>query len=165
MARKRKRAGSSKSCDVDRKRSKINATVNGTSVNKGATIKHALLAKYYAQVFSLREYLLSKLPTASKVRRRKITLIGGRPEETEAEKQLSNFLDHTLIGVSRCNEVSQEERWEQWTTFSQKPDDSRSYVNVNGVDLYSQSEVCVYSLLCSLYLECLVLHVQDTMLT
>jgi hypothetical protein len=46
-----------------------------------------------------------------------------------------------LVGVSKHKGVSQEERWQQWTTFSQKADDSVSFANQSGVGIFSQSEV------------------------
>lgn len=100
--------------------------------------------------------MLSRLPSTSKVRRKKIISVGRRPGDTDIEKKLSNFLDSTLIGASKCNEVSPEERWQQWTTFSQKADDSISCINLNGVGVYSQSEVRVFSFALSWVLEMLL---------
>lgn len=144
MTRKRKRTSSSKRIEGDQKRQKTIANRKAAPSSKYPIIKHALLAQYYREVLSLREYLLSRLPTTSKVRRKKLLSVGRRLDDKDIEKKLSSFLDSTLIGVLKCNEVSQEERWQQWTTFSQKADDSISCINLNGVGVYSQSEVRVF---------------------
>lgn len=143
MAGKRKRKRSGRS-EGDRKRQK-------TSSNNALVVKDALLAKYYPQVLSLRDYLLSKLPKTSKVRRKKIISVGRRSDDKKTEQELARFLDQTLIGVSKFREASQDERWKQWTTFSQKPDDSVSFANLSGVGTYSQTEVCLLSIVA---LEC-----------
>ena len=109
---------------------------------KEPVVRQALLAQYYPQVCSLREYLVWKLPASSKVRRKKILSVGRKQDASEKDRKLSDFLDQTLIGVSKCEGLSQEERWRQWTTFSQKPDDSASFADMSGGGFYSQSEVC-----------------------
>ena len=132
--RKRKRSGQS---EGDQKRQK-------TYSNNALVVKDSLLAKYYPQVLTLREYLLSKLPKTSKVRRKKIISVGKKSNDKQTEQELSRFLDQTLIGVSNFKEASQDERWEQWSTFSQKQDDSVvSFANLSGVGTYSQTEVCL----------------------
>ncbi|KAL5321239.1 hypothetical protein ACEPPN_012053 [Leptodophora sp. 'Broadleaf-Isolate-01'] len=138
MAGKRKRKRSGRS-EGDRKRQK-------TSSNNALVVKDALLAKYYPQVLSLRDYLLSKLPKTSKVRRKKIISVGRRSDDKKTEQELARFLDQTLIGVSKFREASQDERWKQWTTFSQKPDDSVSFANLSGVGTYSQTEVVDFAI-------------------
>jgi telomerase reverse transcriptase len=135
MASKRKRSRPNH-IGGGQKRQKI----SDTSKSKESVVKEALLAQFYPQVLSLREYLLSKLRPSSKVRRRKI-LSFGKKADSETDQKLSNFLDQTLIGVTKHNGVSQEERWQQWTTFSQKADDSTSFANSSGAGLFSQSEV------------------------
>ncbi|PVH78811.1 hypothetical protein DL98DRAFT_236130 [Cadophora sp. DSE1049] len=133
--RKRKRSGQ---VIGDQKRQKL-------SSNSDPVVKDALLTRYYPQVLSLREYLLSKLPNASKVRRKKILSIGKKPDE-KTEQELARFLDQTLVGVSRSKEVSQDERWKQWTSFSQKADDSVSFANLSGVGTYSQTEIVDFAI-------------------
>jgi telomerase reverse transcriptase len=109
--------------------------------SKEPIIKHALLAHYYPHIFTLREYLLRRLPHTSKIRRKKILSIG-RNADAELEEELGKFLDQTLIGESVCLEVSRQERWSQWVSFSQKGDDSVStLVNLNSPGVFSQSEV------------------------
>jgi telomerase reverse transcriptase len=144
MAGKRKRKRPNHAIEGDQKRRKIAED----SSKKDAVVKQAVLAQFYPQVFSLREYLLSKLPSSSKIRRKKILLVGKKPDAGDADRKLSAFLDGTLIGVSKCKELSQEEKWKQWTTFSQKPEDSTVSADRSVLGVYSQSEVGVL-LLCS----------------
>lgn len=112
-------------------------------------MKHALLAHHYPDVLSLRQYLVLKLPSASKIRRKKILTVGRDigPETSDRDKALGHVLDQTLVGVSKYGGVSQEERWQQWTSFSQKADTSISAFNISGVGLFSQSEVSIYTCL------------------
>lgn len=136
MAGKRKRSRPNHRAEGDQKRQKISET----SSSKESVVKEALLAQFYPQVISLRAFLILKLPPSSKVRRKKILSVGKTPD-SEADQKLSKFLDQTLVGVSKHKGVSQEERWQQWTTFSQKADDSISFANTTGVGIFSQSEV------------------------
>lgn len=107
-------------------------------------MKTAVLAQYYPRVVSLREYLLSKLPSTSKVRRKKIQTVGRSlgGEAGERHQVLAEVLDKSLVGVLRDGESSREERWQQWTAFSQKADISVSTLaNTTGLGLFSQPEV------------------------
>lgn len=115
------------------------------SNGKEPVVKQALLAQYYPQVLTLREYLLSKLPAASKIRRRKILSIGrkARLEGGKDNELFGEFLDNCLIGLLKYGKVSAEERQQQWTLFSQRADTSNStFANVTGISIFSQSEVC-----------------------
>jgi telomerase reverse transcriptase len=149
MARKRKRTRPNHAIEGDQKRQKI----AGDPSTKDAVVKQAVLAQFYPQVLSLREYLLSKLPANSKIRRKKILLVGKKPDAGDADRKLSSFLDATLVGVSKCKELPLEERWKQWTTFSQRPEDSTVSADRSGLGAYSQSEVGIL-LLCFCALEC-----------
>jgi telomerase reverse transcriptase len=135
--RKRTRHGG---IEGDQKRQRIFGNTNG----KDPVVKHAVLAQYYSQVFSLREYLLTKLPITSKIRRKKILKLG-RDQilgNGGGQNALARFMDQTLIGVLKDNEVTQEERERQWTSFSQRVDISDStFANLSGAGLISQSEV------------------------
>lgn len=109
-------------------------------------MKHALLAQYYPRVLSLREYLLSKLPPTSKIRRKKILTVGCSlgGETRERDQALADALDKTLVGISKQGELSREERWQQWTSFSQKADTSVSTLaNISGIGLFSQPDVSI----------------------
>lgn len=125
--------------------------------SKDPPVKQALLSKYYPNVLCLRDYLLSKLPLSSKVRKKKLLSVGRKTsanpqsrggEEDEDEDEdlvLGKFLDGTLIGVSSNDGLSQEDRSKEWSSFSQRGDDSMSTIaNSSSTELYSQSEVGVY---------------------
>ena len=138
MAGKRKRRPHSRQNEGDRKRQRIPTS----SGSKHPTIKQAVLAQYYPHVLPLREYLLSKLPSTSKVRRKKIKSIG--LNHVGDDHAFAEFLDGTLIGVSKYQDVSQDERMKQWISFSQRATLSTSTViHTGNTEIYSQSEVSV----------------------
>jgi telomerase reverse transcriptase len=150
MAGKRKRSRPNHRLAGNQKHQQISDPSN----SKGSVVKEALLAQFYPQVLSLREFLISKLPPSSKVRRKKILSVGKRPD-SEVDQKLCKHLDQTLVGVSKHKGVSQEERWQQWTTFSQKADDSISFANLTGVGIFSQSEVGTFiHVLIAIVMEC-----------
>lgn len=110
-------------------------------------IKHALLAQYYPEIQTLRQYALSELPSSSRIRRKKIGSVGlGHlsPNETPTEDELvlGELLDTTIVARRQRPEVDHGHRWLQWIGFSQKGDES--YVTLSdGLkwSIYSQSEV------------------------
>ena len=141
MGGKRKR--NKHSIESEQKRQRICSNSNG----KGPIVKHAVLGQCYPQVFTLREYLLATLPATSKIRRKKVSNIG-RSHSLDGEKDysaLSHFLDRTLVGVLKSNQISAKERVQQWTSFSQRVDISAStFANLSGTGNFSQSEVSVH---------------------
>ena len=149
MAGKRKKRNRSAHDGKGNKRQKISGGFNG----KDPVVKHAVLAQYYPQVYTLREYLLSKLPATSKARRKKIVSVGQQQQSDGTTDGpidgLASFLDSTLIGVLKYKDASPEERLKQWVTFSQRLDTSDSNLtNLSGTG-FSQSEVrrripCIY---------------------
>ena len=140
MAGKRKRNRSGIGIAGDAKRQRTSGQLN----TKNSIVKEAVLAQYYSQVVSLRQYLISKLPPASKIRKKKILSFGrNKVTAKDSDNDFSDFLDGTLIGVRDCIEVSQLERVQQWQSYSQHVDASEStFGNLTGVGIYSQSEVC-----------------------
>jgi hypothetical protein len=147
MAGKRKRHRPGPGSQGDAKRQKVATSLNGGS--QDPVVKNAVLAQYYLRVLSLREYLLSKLPPTSKIRRKKIFTFGRKAgqETSGPDQSLANALDQILIGVSRDSQSSQEERWRQWASFSHRAADTSAstLANLSGIGLFSQSEVCGYS--------------------
>jgi telomerase reverse transcriptase len=143
MTRKRKRSRQEQS------------TVNGTKrlrpcgaepIDDGL-VKQALLSQYYPKVLTLRKYLLLKLPASSNVRRKKISAVKRRVQSDRVDEierddsNLAEYLDQTLVGVQE-EESLKDERWKQWTCFSQRPDNSESTVRSgDGDGDCSQSEV------------------------
>lgn len=125
--------------------------VNPSNGNGGATtpkaLKHALLSQYYPEILTLRHYLLLKLPSSSKIRRKKIAAVGLISSSTDnaisdVELDVATLLDTTLVGQTQKTKDVGNERWAQWTNFSQRGDDS--YVTLSdGVAgaVFSQSEV------------------------
>lgn len=105
-------------------------------------VRRDLLERCYACVTTLREHVLAKLPSASRLRRKKIASIGYSPEPSETESRLAHLLDTTLVCVHESNTDIQDVRWEQWLSFSQKADESNVSIS-DGVaaSYFSQSEV------------------------
>lgn len=139
MAGKRKRRARAPpdTSEVPEKRQKV--THNSDPVNN--VVRQALLSQFYPQVVSLREYLLLKLPKSSKVRRKKIK--SATKHDHDGGADFARFLDETLVGIARDTSSSlTSHRWAQWTTFSQRVDESASTLhNLSGVGKFSQSEV------------------------
>jgi telomerase reverse transcriptase len=112
-----------------------------------ALANNALLAQYYLETQTLRQYALSKLPSSSRIRRKKIASVGlshSSPEKacTEDELALGELLDSTIVARRQNAEIDHGHRWQQWVGFSQKGDES--YVTLSdGLkgSIYSQSEV------------------------
>ena len=116
---------------------------SGIFKSKESVVKDAVLAQYYPKVTSLREYLVSKLPPTSKLRKKKILSLGkSHTSNLEGDNAFSKFLDQTIIGVRNTAEISPQERIQQWTSFSQRLDTSDSTLaNITGAGIFSQSEV------------------------
>jgi hypothetical protein len=97
-------------------------------------VRYSLLSHYYMKVLTLREYLLSKLPATSKKRRKKVIYVNstcGPPSAIGGivdQHALAWHLDQTLVGVSEEAGVYNDERWKQWTSFSQLADYSESTI-------------------------------------
>lgn len=95
-------------------------------------VRRDLLEQCYAQVSSLREYLLGKLPSSSRLRRKKISAIGNGCECPDFEVKLANLLDSTLVCSTELpNDEDRSLRWQQWLSFSQQ-DNNESYVTISG---------------------------------
>ncbi|KAI9171577.1 Telomerase reverse transcriptase [Paramyrothecium foliicola] len=73
-------------------------------------VRRALLDQHYQRVNTLRDYVISHLPTSSKVRRKKII---------------------SLVCTSKVVDVTETVRWEQWQSFSQQCDDSHATIGGN----------------------------------
>ncbi|KAF7867253.1 hypothetical protein EAF04_005336 [Stromatinia cepivora] len=131
--------------------------ISGDCGSKDPPVKQALLNKYYPNVLCLRDYLLSKLPVPSKVRRKKLLSVGRKvsaniqyeddDDDEDEDRLLGDFLDGTMIGVSSNNGLSQEDRLKEWVSFSQRGDVSVSTIaNSNCTDVYSQSEIVDFAI-------------------
>ena len=109
----------------------------------GSLVKRDLLRHHYPLVQTLREYLIAKLPSSSRIRRRKITSLGLQLDCNETDGRLSRLLDSCLVCSSNSCGIKDPARWEQWISFSQRVDESYIALSggISGV-IYSQSEVC-----------------------
>lgn len=121
--------------------------IKGEKGLRNIVVKHALLAQYYPEIQTLRQYALSRLPSSSRIRRKKIALVGSDRSDpqkpTSADEQaLGDLLDSTLVGRRPFPDADPDHRWNQWVGFSQKGDES--YVTLSdGLrgSIFSQSEV------------------------
>lgn len=117
-----------------------------------SAVRHAVLSCYYPQVYTLREYLLSKLPASSKTRRKKINsvrCVGGLTkvvgENLNGEAALAHLLDQTLVGILPHEAPSRNQRLREWESFSQRAETSDATNGSSfGEGRCSQSEVCVF---------------------
>lgn len=113
------------------------------------TVRHTLLSRLYPHLSILREYVLTKLPPSSRLRRKKIASVGrqdARPEHnrpcSDIEVAVGHLLDTTLVGFYDTPPAKSDNRWEQWATFSQRGDES--YVTLadgSAGAFFSQREV------------------------
>ena len=128
MTRKRKHA-----CEASEfgsaKRRKPSVVNHGPSVLQ----RHPVLSLYYAKVYSLREYLLSKLPESAKSRRRKIASVGRAHQDAndrvhrgiqtgqskDHDKRWAALLDSVLVGVGVDREPDSS-RMKYLEVFSQR---------------------------------------------
>lgn len=109
----------------------------------GSLVKRDLLRHHYPQVQTLREYLIAKLPSSSRIRRRKLASLGLQLDGAETDVRLSRLLDSCLVCSSNSGIAKDPARWEQWISFSQRADES--YITLSGGisgAIYSQCEVC-----------------------
>jgi hypothetical protein len=63
-------------------------------------VDHPVLRRLYPEVLSLRHYVLSRLPTSSKNRRRRILQLGQSNPSSDVDCELGQLLDSTLVGVT-----------------------------------------------------------------
>jgi telomerase reverse transcriptase len=144
MAGKRKRGRPERSSDIKNKRCRL----SGMEHSHENVVKHSILTQYYPRVLTLGEYLRSKLPSNSKARiKRIISLESGSESVHGADKEgkngyLGNFLVSTLVGVLEEDKQRKDERWAQWTSYSQLADNSDATVRTwDREEECSQSEV------------------------
>ncbi|KAI7921925.1 telomerase reverse transcriptase [Pyricularia oryzae] len=113
-----------------------------------AEFTHLVLSQYFPCLKTLREHLLSSLPSTSRIRRRKIAAVGDRVDDKDGaanktlEAALAHLLDSTIVAASEERAALSDGRWEQWANFSQRGDES--YVTLSdGVTkaLFCQSEI------------------------
>ncbi len=97
-----------------------------------------LLLLYYERVVSLRQFLLSKLPSLSKFRRRRLINYG---LDEQASQNGIHFLDTTLVGISEETAVAvEEERRRDFLNFTQSQQRS-THSSAGGTQSHGVAEV------------------------
>lgn len=91
-----------------------------------------LLSLYYNSVTSLRSHLLAGLPSSSRLRRRKIKLLGTSSNPSPLEAQLAYILDHALVCGDATHTALDEVRWAQWRAYSSTQGQDESTVTITG---------------------------------
>ncbi|RDA96012.1 hypothetical protein CP533_5880, partial [Ophiocordyceps camponoti-saundersi (nom. inval.)] len=89
-----------------------------------APVQRDLLRQQFPTVQSLRAHLICKLPSSSRLRRKKIALLGLRNCCREIERDLGRVLDSTLIGSHARSSDLDDCVHQQFLSFSQRADDS-----------------------------------------
>lgn len=114
-----------------------------TTDGVGKTITHPILTHYYPCVLTLREYVLSRLPSTSRLRRKKIRGIGRGPGPlSEKETQVSHLLDTTFIGSPAIVKGQPDDLKKEWVAYSQQNDESNvTLSDALGNPVFSQTEV------------------------
>lgn len=119
------------------------------SLQSPGAVKHALLARFYPALPTLRQYVLDHLPASSRIRRRKIIAVGAADgpgaDPKDVRTQLARLLNTTLVGLHATPKgvakEQSEDRLQQWIDYSQR---DNSHVTLSGADasaVHFQSEV------------------------
>jgi len=107
-------------------------------------LNHPVLSYYYANVVSLRQYILSKLPHNAKGRRRAIAQIGLQSGSSSGEIGLAEILDTFIVGASDTPSAAESQhRSDDFVTFTQQCSESTRSGQASGETTTQQSEVCV----------------------
>ncbi|OIW34484.1 hypothetical protein CONLIGDRAFT_587925, partial [Coniochaeta ligniaria NRRL 30616] len=125
---KRKRDSKQQTGDASSTERSAKKTKRGNK-SQNDSLSHPLLSQLYPHLQTLREYILSRLPASSRLRRKKIASVGLQSEAsekpvTEVELALARLLDTTVVARSAEREARHDDRWEKWNSFSQKGDES-----------------------------------------
>src|SRR5688572_27981119 len=90
---------------------------------RDSPVRRDLLEHCYKHVSTLKEYVLTRLPASSRLRRKKITLLCQQETCSALETNLARLLDKTLVCTNhKQNTVQDDARWKQYLSFSQKGD-------------------------------------------
>ncbi|CAK7270640.1 Telomerase reverse transcriptase [Sporothrix epigloea] len=106
------------------------------AITKPPAIQRDLLARFFPRVETLRDYLLTQLPSSSRLRRKKLSSVGRGADATAIEQLLGHVLDTTLVacaggGQDSCLLASDQDRERMHQTFSQTKRADESYVTVS----------------------------------
>lgn len=154
ISKKRMRSNSAKPAAHEgpaTKKVQLGSESNGSPTS--AKVNHAVLSQYFPNIVTLRNWILSKLPESSKTRRRKIAAIGSKPLASkvtisDVERSVGSLLDTTLVGVTQETKSIPDKRWEEWTSFSQRGDESYDVTLSDGLagSSFSQSEIVDFAI-------------------
>lgn len=144
----KKKRGNASTADRPAKKAKVKG--DNSTVRQMRTVTHPLLSRLYPQIQTLRDYVLSRLLASSRLRRKKIASVGlqaGSTDKTVTDRELAvaRLLDTTVVACSPQTAVQPDNRWEQWTSFSQKGDESYVSLSEGSKGDFSQTEVCSQS--------------------
>ncbi|KAI1734474.1 hypothetical protein F4680DRAFT_339942 [Xylaria scruposa] len=145
MARPRKRKRSALLHD-ETSTHNLHLKKEASELSMNSQAQHPVLSQYYPQVRNLRDYILTQLPSSSRIRRKKVSAVGivsktpGVPL-SDLERSLGALLDTTLVGVSKPA-AEEEHRMDGWKNFPQRGDES--YVTLsNGAAGFVESQALV----------------------
>lgn len=143
MAKKRKRPGHR---PTSQPQTCISSSRRFNPAGRNPHPTHPVISLYYRDVFTLRQYLLRRLPLSSKLRRRRIASLGVVASDAAATKDpishpLVDLLDTTLVGVlKQPSPKLASERQQAYCAFTQSQ--SRSIlVGTDTGPVAPQSEV------------------------
>ena len=141
---KRKRPCRDAQDDRPTKRHEVTKGKQDSQIRKVATalstVHHNVLSPYYHKVCTLRSFLLSQLPTSSRVRRRRL--------DAYQKEDGTSLLDACLVGVSREPSVSlTKARKDDFCCFTQSQYHATGAFSGKTLR-YSMNEVGHFLLLC-----------------
>ena len=136
MGRKRKRGPSGQWSNTPKR---------STKAHPGPQQYHPVLSAYFPRLLLLRDYLLSRLPASSKIRRRRLARLSPPVAAGDGDGQAADLLDSIIVAVNEPSsshfDVGPEEPWPR----SQQQEHSTTLLGRTGLgaERYSQSEVCI----------------------
>jgi hypothetical protein len=98
-----------------------------------APLDHPVLRRFYPALCTLRHHLLSRLPTASRSRRRRISTLGLQDQgpaglDVDVDIELARLLDSTLVGISHhVDAADTKERDHDVDCFTQQLSQAGTY--------------------------------------
>lgn len=143
---KRKRSNGNCPCE------QIPKKLKPALANLSRRVQSPVINSYYPRVTTLRQYLVSKLPSTSKKKRRRIALLGLESRKNERDfsgsgpesvsKEIAELLDGTLVGAESGIDTTEDRgfRASQFQAYTQELADSAVGSTVNN-DSSLQTEV------------------------
>ncbi|KAI1174954.1 hypothetical protein F4777DRAFT_348646 [Nemania sp. FL0916] len=110
-------------------------------------VRHPVLSRYYPRVQTLREFVIAQLPSSSRIRRKKVSVVGviSKSHElplSDVERSLGTLLDATFVGIPETTPEQEASRMNEWKQFSEKGDES--YVTLsNGTTRFVEAQALI----------------------